>query len=144
MLLRWIEQARKKPKAVRNRYAFVGAFVITSCITLVWAVSLPSQLAVINADEDKTVPEDSTGAFAKFFSEVKQNFATAYKSKDNAGADSATSTEDTIEPIMIPSLSPDTIEDVQYEYEESLLPEPRRVLIGTTSMEHTNTTNTAE
>ena len=142
MLLRWIEQTRKKPKAVRNQYAFVGAFFITSCIALIWAVSLPSQLAVVGTDEQ--IPGETKGAFSQFLSEVRQNFATAVQSRDEEEeTDIATSTE-AVKPIMIPSLRSDTIEDVQDEYEESLLPEPRRVLIGTTSVDHTNTTKTAE
>ena len=144
MLLRWIEQTRKKPKEVRNQYALFGAVITTLCIALVWGVTLPYKFKTIGQAPAEV--EETTGAFAQFLSHAKDNFATALKARKAAKEEEVTeSTEETRpEPIIMPVLNKDTIEDVQDEYEESLLPQPRQVLIETTSKQHTNATTTAE
>ena len=133
MFLRWIEETRKKPKAVRNQYAFVGASIITGCIAFIWMLSLPTQFAnVENGDQEFT---ESKSAFGKFFSDTKQNFATVLQNRDADESVEATTTEET-DSVMVPALRSETIKDTQDEYAESLLPEPRKVLIATTSVEH--------
>lgn len=43
MLIEKIEALRKKPKAVRNRYAFSIALSTTLLIAIVWAVGVPAR-----------------------------------------------------------------------------------------------------
>lgn len=147
MLLRWIEKTRKKPKAVRNQYAFVGAIAVTALIVVVWAVSLPTKIAKIAAEHEGTDIE-TVGAFSRFFNDAKQNFATAVKGETQEEGltepTEATTTKKT-ERIVVPQLTPDTIEDVQDEYQDSTLPAPRAVLIETVAKkDHINATTTAQ
>ncbi len=44
-MLRHIEELRKKPKAVRNQYAFSVALTVTLLILAVWAISLPARMS---------------------------------------------------------------------------------------------------
>lgn len=148
MLLRWIENARKKPKTVRNQYAFFGAVILTSCIGLIWVATLPGRFA--NLDLAETETEETTGAFAQFLSNAKQNMAATIKAqteknKGYTAEPAATTTEPvSLEAIALPALDRDTIENVRDEYEESLIPAPRVVLIATSSPEHKSATSTSD
>lgn len=42
-----IKELRKKPRAVKNQYAIVGAFLVTAIIGSFWAFSLPARLGSI-------------------------------------------------------------------------------------------------
>ena len=147
MLLRWIENTRKKPRAVRNQYAFLGAVIMTVCIASIWGVSLSVRFDVNPESEEET--KESTGAFARFLGETKQNIAAtmaARKAEITAETteDVAATSSEPVSPIVIPTLEKENLDYLRDEYEESLLPEPRKVLIATTSAEHTNATDTAE
>ena len=71
-----LDELRQKPKAVRNRYAFWGAFLVTSLIALVWVVSLSVKFGA-NEPEPKSEKQASGGAFSQFLREAKDNFNTA-------------------------------------------------------------------
>ncbi len=54
-----IEALRKKPEAVRNRYAFITALSSTLVIAIIWAISLPSRLTLeesVSEDADQDAP----------------------------------------------------------------------------------------
>ena len=122
-MLRFIEHVRTKPKAVRNQYAFFGAAIITLCIVLVWAVSLPARFASFDAEEKET-----TGAFSQFFNDAKSNLGVVFQAvQEPEDTTVATATEE-VSNVVIPDLSEETIEEVN-------APEPREILIGTTSRE---------
>jgi hypothetical protein len=66
---------RRKPKHIRQQYAFWSAAAVTAVIALVWTVSLPSRF------EDAGAPvadEAYTGAFARFIGEAKENVANVF------------------------------------------------------------------
>jgi len=44
-MLHYIESLRKKPKTLRNLYAFWGALLLTLLVTGVWSMSLPNKMA---------------------------------------------------------------------------------------------------
>lgn len=48
-MLRHIERLRTKPKSVRIQVAFVTAVLLTAVVSAVWFVSVPSQLADMQA-----------------------------------------------------------------------------------------------
>lgn len=67
-MLRHIEELRKKPKAVRNQYAFTIALSLTLLIVAVWAISLPARLSF---EEPVIAKEADTGpSFTEQLTEV--------------------------------------------------------------------------
>ncbi len=71
-MLRHIEELRKKPKAVRNQYAFSIALSVTLLIVAVWAISLPARLTF---EEVVVVEEPEAGpSFGSQLSELNSFF----------------------------------------------------------------------
>ncbi|OGG41630.1 hypothetical protein A2837_00590 [Candidatus Kaiserbacteria bacterium RIFCSPHIGHO2_01_FULL_46_22] len=68
-----LEELRKKPKAVRNLYAFWGAVILTGLIALVWTLSLYAKFNKIDTPSFKEA-NDTTGAFSQFIEKTKQKF----------------------------------------------------------------------
>ncbi|MFT5037353.1 MAG: hypothetical protein ACI9VM_000933 [Candidatus Azotimanducaceae bacterium] len=133
-MMGFIENLRKKPKVVRNQYAFFGAAIFTLAIALVWAVSIPAKLATIGGESEED--QDNKGAFSQFLSEAKDNFAAAFESVKVGGEleYEATTTQDIQEGeqglgLDIFKLSDETIEEVQKQN----APKPREIIIATTS-----------
>ncbi len=68
-MLQKIESLRKKPKHIRNRYAFGVAASITLIVALVWGVSLPSRFSEQSSVATKKSAEQTT-AFTDELSEM--------------------------------------------------------------------------
>ncbi|MEX0917797.1 MAG: hypothetical protein WDZ93_01440 [Candidatus Paceibacterota bacterium] len=89
---------RKKPRHVRQQFAFWYAIGATSVIALVWGVSLQYRLAD-TLDTDSTVDDEYTGAFSQFLGDAKDNFANIFSAVGTTTpeeeANSATSTPTT-------------------------------------------------
>lgn len=133
----WLDRTRKKPKAVRNQYAFLAATSITACIALIWGVSLPSQWSDL-ATEDS--PEDEAiGAFAGFWNDAKANIGNltantlqglASTTPEEEAVASSTAPETVNEPgVIIPQLNQATIASAT----AAAKPPARTVLIATTT-----------
>lgn len=140
-MLKWIEKTRKKPKAVRDQYAFFGALTVTGLIALVWFVSLPSHFADVEvAGEDE---RQAVGAFSRFLSDAKSNIAAVFSTVPE-NEQPATSTQGhagtSSENIVMPDLSEENISTAREKQKSVQKPEPRRVLIATTSRASTSTT----
>jgi len=91
-MLKWIEKTRKKPKAVRDQYAFFGALVLTGIIVVGWSFSLPARLeSLTQQSEDDT--QDSQSAFGQFFKNAKEQAAAAF----DAGRSAVEQETDTVE-----------------------------------------------
>jgi len=69
-MLRKIEQLRKAPKHVHERYALYGAVSVTAVIALVWLVSLPARFEPVVVD---TTEEQSASASAAW-AEITEQF----------------------------------------------------------------------
>ncbi len=56
-----LKALQKKPKHVRDRYAFFGATFVTLCLLGIWATTVPVKLATLTAREATVVvaPEES-------------------------------------------------------------------------------------
>lgn len=74
---------RRKPRAVRERYAFWYAAGATGVIALIWTLSLQYRLDD-TFTEGEFAADEQVGAFANFFSDAKQNFANVISSADDA------------------------------------------------------------
>lgn len=81
----WLDELRKKPRSVKERYAFLGASTITASIALIWAVSIALTFDGVQPVNVETA--DTTGTFDAFFSEAKDNVAniiTVFESEPEA------------------------------------------------------------
>ena len=141
MLLKWIEETRKKPKVVRNQYAFFGAVAVTSCIVGVWMLSLPTHFASID-DKYEDRDNDTSGLFSNFIGDMKSQFAASFTSRLGDAED--VSDEKAVATSTKPRLVLDEEEAaaLRAEYEAFQRPSQRIILIGTTSKDHINATNT--
>lgn len=135
-MLRFIEKTRKKPKEVKNQYAFFGAVGVTFVIAFFWSISLPSHFANFGNDVENYENETS-GAFSQFFEEAKNNFATIFQATKEAEKTGEVSIDvdkkEDVSNIIIPELTEDTITEVKDAQNELSNIKPRTVLIGTTS-----------
>lgn len=129
-MLRWIEKTRKKPKAVRDQYAFVGALSVTALIALIWFVSVPTHFA--NMEVEGEAEKEAVGAFAGFLSDAKANIAAVFSAIPQEDEQAATSTSATSSAAM-PTLRQDNVNSLRQRQEEEQRPAPRTVLIATTS-----------
>ncbi|OGG85704.1 hypothetical protein A2392_02795 [Candidatus Kaiserbacteria bacterium RIFOXYB1_FULL_46_14] len=69
-----LEELRKKPKGIRNLYAFWGAAILTLVIGFVWVLSLSTKFDKIDTSSFKEVG-DTTGAFSQFIKKTKLRFS---------------------------------------------------------------------
>lgn len=139
----WLSKLRNHPKVVKDRYAFLGATLITGVIASVWLATLPSRLETPVASEQASDFAETRGAFSQFFSGAKAQLGNAMSGlKASSTEETLPSTEETVATssnIFIPTLtasttrkfntSPVIIETVASP--SSLTAEP--ILIGTTS-----------
>ena len=79
MLRHLLRHIRRQPRAHRESYAFVGAILVTTAITLVWATQLPQRLAIIGSVElpgsptieSEQIPQTSNPPFSNFISRIQ-------------------------------------------------------------------------
>jgi hypothetical protein len=82
VLLEKIESIRKKPKEVRNRYAFWTAFLITFVIAAVWLASVPARLAGLT-NTPLIEQEKVQGGFSRTFSNMKASLMEGFTPSEN-------------------------------------------------------------
>ncbi len=70
MIWRWLDTIRRKPKHVREQYAFGVAITFTGLVIALWSFSLPSRF-VNTPTEDGVV---AAAPFAGLFNEFRQGF----------------------------------------------------------------------
>ncbi len=69
-MLKHIESLRKRPKNVRDRYALIIAVLCTGVIALIWATTLPSQLALQGDPELVASAQEDVSHFSEAFGNV--------------------------------------------------------------------------
>lgn len=74
MLLRAIENIRRKPKAARQQYAFVTAVTFTAIVAGVWSLSLPARFVAVQEGVAIATPEVSSQKASVPFSGVWTEF----------------------------------------------------------------------
>lgn len=140
-MLRFIERTRRKSKSARDRYAFFGALAFTCVVAIVWAVSLPSKFDSLSKSAPEEQKEDSSGAFAKFFGEVRTQVASVFHGTD-AEPLPEEETVKTNASVAIPTLHEETLRELQGRKTATDTPQPRTVLIATTSQNVTISSST--
>ena len=71
-----LEKIKKKPKPVRDQYAFYGALGVTAIIATVWAISIPASLERLGQPEMVEQEESGSSAFSTLIEQGKEQFAT--------------------------------------------------------------------
>jgi len=89
-MLKWIERTRKKPRAVRDQYAFMGAIAITGIIALGWLVTLPIRFDGVTLEMDSI--EESRGAFSQFLTNTRDQAAAILEAGESEELQGSTST----------------------------------------------------
>lgn len=128
MLFRLLDTLRKKPKHVREQYAFGGAVVFTAMVVGVWSLSLPARFAAISDGVSEVQP--AAAPFAHMFSQLKEQVQriTSNDSDSSSEINDAPSTE----PVGLPELTATTtLYDIPTTTTETLPSRP--ILIGTSS-----------
>jgi hypothetical protein len=79
MLLRLIENVRQRPKAVRQRYAFISAVTFTAVVAGVWTLSLPARFTAvqdgINVAPPEAVTQTANVPFSGVWAQFKQQIS---------------------------------------------------------------------
>ena len=138
----WLDELRKKPKAVRDQYAFAGAFFITLIIATFWFLGL----GVKWQTSDEVIIEEepaSKSAFGTFYREIKTKLGDAITSlktdvdelREIDETETATSSDSSSE---ISTSTDIVIQSSSTEPEK----EGKLILIGTTSQSISTTSNT--
>ena len=90
-----IDYIRRKPKATHNRYAFLGATIITGLIASVWLVSMLTKFdnGSVSVTKDNNTDSFNHGLKDRF-GDVGDLISEAYQSFDSADSNSTTSSSD--------------------------------------------------
>lgn len=144
MFFDWLDRQRKKPKVVRQQYAFWGAVGITGVIATFWLMSLPAHFAQLSGGQSEEF-EKQRGAFGKFWDDAKGTVAAVMEARKNVDDVATTTTpiqeeQEVNTQVVMPELSPETIEAARERLNALMNPPPRQILIATTS----STTNTMQ
>ena len=135
----WLDDLRKRPKAAKQRMAFLGAGVVTGVIALFWMAALSVQFGdggtQFAADDTKV----SSSAFGQFFEDAKKNMASIIaplRSEDVTSTTIATSTDERVD-TATSSEEIDTTEN--FTFVSSTTPTRRPALIETKRATTTDT-----
>jgi hypothetical protein len=127
MLIRFFSSVRKKPKEVRNQYAFWIALTVTAFIAVPWFFGLPGQLA------SNQFSAESEPIFSSFFKEAGGRFGEVTESIEgvrNLELNTASSSSSTTPAIDVSFISDDSTPAVAPAASSTGL---REVRIATTS-----------
>lgn len=95
MIFSWLDNIRSKPKAVRERYAFIFSTFLIVIIVAVWSLSLPTRFSNLafseEVDQEASVP----------FSGIWQNLKAQLPTRQNQAPSSATASAQALNPIEV-------------------------------------------
>lgn len=140
-----LDELRQKPKNVREKYAFWGAFGITAVIAIFWGLSLSIKMNVPDTvvTEEKPVKTQPAGAFARSFSDIKSSVASAWSSLSQDSDTDDVNNEEVIE-AEVDDVEATTSTSSQFEFSTTATEEKnenrRAVLIATTSIKQASST----
>lgn len=141
-----LDELRQKPKDVREKYAFWGAFSITAVIALVWGLSLSIHMSATGtnvATEDKPIKPESAGAFSRSFSDIKSSAASAW-SAFSQKSDSDIDIDEVVQEDESNAAEFTSSTSNQFEFSttsvETKNDNARTVLIATTSLKQASST----
>lgn len=132
----------RKPKAVREQYAFWSAAIITACIGLVWIVSLQYRFDD-GLSPSNVVEEEQRGAFSQFLGEARDRAAAAFGAAQTDTATSTGTTTDARETTATSTPHPafEFLPGTRATTSESASGSPREVRIQPVSAQGTSTTD---
>ncbi len=75
-----LDELRKKPRGLKEAYAFWGAFTFTGMITAVWLASIPLRFS----DTEVEGTTQTAGALSQFFEQMKTNISGTWQENKRA------------------------------------------------------------
>jgi len=131
-MLKKIEQLRKEPKQVRDRYALYGALCVTTIIATAWLITVPAKFETIVV----TPSDTQSSAAADAWQDVSAQLRAIGSVFDAGTATGSSQVESAIaavaaEPVVVDSSS---MTDDSTVAASSTVSEQSVVLIGTTSV----------
>lgn len=79
-----LEELRKKPKGLKEAYAFWGAAIFTGLVAIVWLASLPVRFSAIDTAEQVENQAETNSAFSQFFGQLKENITGTWQQNKEA------------------------------------------------------------
>lgn len=73
-----LDELRRKPKEVRERYAFLGALSFTGVVAMVWLVATFVQFNSVNPFSSFSDAQ-TAGAFSQFFDSIKNDVSKTWQ-----------------------------------------------------------------
>ena len=142
MFWRWLENVRKKPKAIRQQYAFVMAVTITGTVGLLWSLSLPQRLGTVasslsGAEQVATTPFST---IRKQFGELREVGSGIFQGVNDSTVtnNDESDTPTALQAVIERSLAGEESETSESTPEDSTKQPPVTILIGTSSATATN------
>lgn len=93
-----LDELRKKPRILRENYAFWGALLLTGLVAVVWLVSMPFRFSDVDVLVESEPREEYSGAMSNFFAGVKENLSAFWNQEQETNSslneeETASSTE---------------------------------------------------
>lgn len=141
-MLKKIESIRKKPKEVRNRYAFWYSFGFTAVIAAFWLASVPSQLEGLTSSVPKTEDEKVQGGFSRSWEDLRASISGGIDTFNKSKEDTTLQEEGSVQKdniIDFATFFSSTSEPVRKQVSPA-----KQVLIGTSSPSSLSTSSSEE
>jgi hypothetical protein len=137
MLFTFLDETRKKSRAVRQRYAFLSAATFTLIVAGLWTLSLPTRFVALTAVSSSTVSEAAAASpFANMWNQIKSQVSDISFPSLKGATSTASSTSDATTTydarLLLSTTTPAT----------STRPVAQEVLIEPTPTSTTSTTST--
>lgn len=138
MFLKFLDNLRTKPKAVRDQYSFLFALTLTLIVGGFWTLSLPERfsLAIPNNLAVATNTPPTTAPLGNFFTQFKNQFASVKEAIKNPPVATTTSVDATKMEITAENRQELNASTSEYVYKDPSQDEPAAsptILIGTSS-----------
>lgn len=137
---RFLQNISRKPKAVKERYAFYFSSVFVGVVTFIWILSLPSRFGTTVT----SVENEGNSPFATFMGEMAGQLSNAKENIDSASAQMAAVASSSAQDIVLTNEDLDQIKEKtdsgtpyvpsqEEEKREEPVNEGVPVMIGTTT-----------
>jgi hypothetical protein len=111
MLHSLISRIRRRPKHVREQYAFFGAVIFTGLVAFVWAVSLPSRFEVSAPTADVT---EASRPFSAVLERARENLTSLGEAATQSSyTQTATTVPPTADPFSFITLTPEDLAAIE-------------------------------
>lgn len=132
---KFFQKIRKKPKAVRDNYAFGIAASFTLVVMLIWVVAKPAG-SFLESGDVATKDKEVNSPFSTLIKETKEQLASLKEATSKEGSETEATSTATTSAGMVLSQEDLNIAKTKLEQSTTTAPEPviyQEVMIGTTT-----------